>query len=92
MTVKKNPFGTATGKIWMDDVDCRGNESALDECEHLGWGDHNCGHHEDVSLICVDNLNLTGNSNVGNSFELLTIFCPHKHFMIMTQTIQELWC
>jgi len=92
VTVKKNPFGTATGKIWMDDVDCRGNESALDECEHLGWGDHNCGHHEDVSLICVDNLNLTGNSNVGNSFELLTIFCPHKHFMIMTQTIQELWC
>jgi len=92
VTVKKNPFGTATGKIWMDDVDCRGNESALDECEHLGWGDHNCGHHEDVSLICVDNLNLTGNSNVGNSFELLTIFCPHKHFMIMSQTVQELWC
>ena len=48
----------------MDDVDCRGNESALDECEHSGWGDHNCGHHEDVSLICVDNLNLTGNTNV----------------------------
>ena len=70
MNFKNNPFGTATGKIWMDDVDCRGNECALDECEHSGWGFHNCWHDEDVSLICVDHLNLTGNSNVRNSLEI----------------------
>jgi len=86
VSVKKYPFGTATGKIWMDDVDCRGNESALDECEHRGWGDHNCRHRDDVSLICADNLNLTGNSNVRNSLGI------YKHFMIMSQTVQELWC
>ena len=38
--------------IWMDEVTCLGTESSLTECEHLGWGEHNCGHFEDIIVEC----------------------------------------
>lgn len=51
-----NTFGAGTGQIWLDDVDCLGNENALEDCFHNGWGSHNCVHGEDVSISCSTNL------------------------------------
>ncbi|XP_051250189.1 putative DMBT1-like protein, partial [Dicentrarchus labrax] len=45
-------FGSGTGQIWLDDVACSGSERSLSECEHGGFGTHNCGHDEDAGVVC----------------------------------------
>nr|XP_042140698.1 deleted in malignant brain tumors 1 protein-like isoform X3 [Peromyscus maniculatus bairdii] len=45
-------FGEGVGSIFLDDVQCQGSETSLSQCHHQGLSVHNCGHHEDASVIC----------------------------------------
>lgn len=41
-----------TGSIWMDDLDCNGEEIDLSGCAFSGWSYNDCSHTEDISVNC----------------------------------------
>ncbi|RVE57751.1 hypothetical protein OJAV_G00202530 [Oryzias javanicus] len=42
-----------SGSIWLDELNCSGDEKDVFECRHPGFGVHNCDHNEDVGVQCV---------------------------------------
>ena len=45
-------FGGGSGAIFLDDVQCSGQEERLEHCRHLGIGVHNCDHSDDAGVAC----------------------------------------
>ncbi|KAJ7325279.1 hypothetical protein JRQ81_018299, partial [Phrynocephalus forsythii] len=51
-------FGQGSGRIFLDDVACVGNELRLNQCSHKEWGISNCLHNEDAGVMCSDRLEM----------------------------------
>lgn len=62
-------FGHGSGEILLNNVNCTGSESYLWSCPHDGWFVHDCGHNEDVSVVCTGNV----------YFQMWQGFCSYKH-------------
>lgn len=54
--VQSAHFGIGTGFIFLDDLNCNGNESYLIDCDSIGVGTHNCIHFEDAGVFCPSEL------------------------------------
>ncbi|CAG2239598.1 unnamed protein product [Mytilus edulis] len=49
-----------SGRIWLDNVNCAGNEQQLMYCSHEEWGSGNCNHNEDVGIYCFNSTAVLG--------------------------------
>ena len=45
-------YGPVTGPVWLEDVQCTGNEEEIEECPHSGWEANNCDHSQDAGVYC----------------------------------------
>ena len=48
--------GPAGGVIWLENVQCNGNEASLLDCKYDGWGETSCTHDNDVGITCIGNV------------------------------------
>ena len=46
-------YSGGQGPIWLDDLDCNGNETSILNCSRKPFGVNNCGHGEDVAISCL---------------------------------------
>ncbi|XP_029984065.1 deleted in malignant brain tumors 1 protein-like [Sphaeramia orbicularis] len=56
-------FGEGQGPIWLDDVECFGNESSLSHCGRILFGRSNCGHSEDAGVVCSASIRLVNETD-----------------------------
>ena len=45
-------YGQGVGPVWLNSLQCFGNESDLFVCVHNGFGYHNCKDDQDASVEC----------------------------------------
>ena len=53
--VVESQFGGRTSLIWMDQVQCTGEENYISSCSFGGWGVHDCSNTENAGVICKHN-------------------------------------
>ena len=46
--------GSYTNQIWLDDVQCTGNETSIDQCSHNGFNIYDCDFNTDqIGVECI---------------------------------------
>ena len=52
VATRGSSFGAGSGRIYLDDVQCVGNETRLTDCPSRGYLSLGCRHSEDAGVIC----------------------------------------
>ena len=46
-------YGEGSGRIWVSNLKCVGNEWGIENCTHGEWGIQSCSHAEDAGVKCI---------------------------------------
>ena len=46
-------YTKGTGRIWLSELRCTGNEISLTSCSSAGLGSHTCSHEQDAGVMCI---------------------------------------
>ncbi|XP_078390387.1 scavenger receptor cysteine-rich type 1 protein M130-like [Cetorhinus maximus] len=71
-------FGEGNSAIWLDDVQCKGSEGNLWQCQVNALGQHNCNHNEDASVVCTGS---GSDSSLPGLESLYQNDKSHQHFL-----------
>ena len=82
-------YGAGSGQIWLDNVQCNGTERNIADCQHNGWGSHDCHHGEDVSVSCVTVRLVEGSSPLEGRLEVRYKATWELCVMIILITVQQ---
>ena len=50
--ISPDVYGSGSGTILLDNVQCSDLSVELADCDHQPWGDHDCDHRDDVGVDC----------------------------------------
>lgn len=73
-------FGKGSGRVWLDEVRCTGNELTLEQCPKSAWGEHNCLHSEDAGVSCNP---LTGWPTPPSTLAMIQRHACEKHILLI---------
>ncbi|XP_062830370.1 deleted in malignant brain tumors 1 protein [Anolis carolinensis] len=63
--------GQGSGPIWLESINCTGEEASLKECQKGGWGEHSCSHSQDASVECSETRLVNGPNRCSGRVEVL---------------------
>ncbi|XP_028407289.1 deleted in malignant brain tumors 1 protein-like [Dendronephthya gigantea] len=50
--LQRNEVPSGSEQIWLDNVNCTGEEQNISSCSHPGWGIYGCDHSQDAGVEC----------------------------------------
>ncbi|XP_074092272.1 scavenger receptor cysteine-rich domain-containing protein SCART1 [Macrotis lagotis] len=83
-------YGAGAGPIWLDELSCSGNESELWQCPSQSWGQHDCRHKEDASVLCSDFTDMRLTSETLNCAGWLEVFYNGTWGAVCSNSLKEL--
>ncbi|XP_067321164.1 scavenger receptor cysteine-rich type 1 protein M130-like [Anolis sagrei] len=63
-------YGQGSGPIWLESINCTGEEEFLRECQKGSWGEHSCSHSQDASVKCSETRLVNGPNRCSGRVEV----------------------